>query len=137
MFRLCANSGDSHQIIGTSSCSRGAIAYGIPCRYNPLLTERFAVVGHIHQRNVVLVALRLQECNQLRQDVIGVAQRVVVRIDDLLLRAVMQHIGLARRLKVLELWWIAAVVRRAMVADLMKHEHHVARLLPRKRVQVT
>ena len=52
-----------------------------PVQVQTFLTQRFAVVGHIHQRNVVLVALRLQECNQLRQDVIGVAQRVVVRIE--------------------------------------------------------
>jgi len=44
-------------------------------------TKRLAVVGHIHQRDVVPVSLRLQDCNQLRKDVIGVAQRVVVRIE--------------------------------------------------------
>ena len=107
---------------------------GHAVQVQPALAERFAVIRYVHHCNVVSIALLLQKRDHACENVIGIAQRVVVRIDNLLLSTLMQRVGLARRLEAPELGGITSVVGGAVIPELMKDDEQVGAWLASQRI---
>ena len=77
MPRAADSAGDSHTTIGTRVCVRGAIAYGSAVQVQAAFAERFAVVGDVDQRGVVL-GLRGEQADRACEEFVGVQHRIVV-----------------------------------------------------------
>jgi hypothetical protein len=76
---------------------------------------------------VVCACLRLQHVDgSARKDVVGVEQRVVVAVGDLLTAALGQVVVVAGRGEAAKRHRVAAEVRRAVVAELVQHQYQVA-----------
>ena len=88
-----------------------------------LLAQRFTVVRHIDQRGGALQGL--QPAHRLGQQVVGIAQRVVVGVLELFRWAFLQRIAGAFGLEEFHGGRRALVVRRAVAAHLV-HDHHGA-----------
>ena len=69
--------------------------------------------------------MRLQQFNRLIDDKIDVQQGVVIGIYQLLLRTILNLIGVAGRRKAAELRRIAIVIGRAVAADGMQHDNAI------------
>ena len=81
------------------------------------------MVGDVQQGGVDAAGARLQLADQQRQHMVGVQQRVVVGVDDLLACAVLQVLVFAGWREARERRRVAAKVRRPVVAQLMQHQH--------------
>ena len=84
------------------------------------------MVRHVDQRRVHTRLMRLQLLLQPREQMVGVQQRVVVGVDDLLARAALQIVVLAGRCETRKGRRVAPEVRGAMVAQLVQHQQLAA-----------
>ncbi len=84
------------------------------------------MVRQIDQAGGEAVLMRAQYVNGFIDDVIHIDQRIVIGVDQLLLRTVLNLVGVAGRFKLTKLWRIAMAVSRAMTANGVQHNHRVA-----------
>ncbi len=83
------------------------------------------MVRDIHQRRRAF--LGLEPGHGLAQKVVGIAHRVVIGIDNLLARTVLQHVAAALRHEHLEVSGGAFVIGGSVAAHLVHHHHGAAR----------
>ena len=88
-----------------------------------VFAQRFTMVGHIHQRRLVLTLLFLQPVDGAGHKQIGLAHAVVIHIHQLGMAAVGRDMRGAFGLELLGGSAGAAVVGRAVAAHLVQHQH--------------
>ncbi|EXI73012.1 MAG: hypothetical protein AW07_02944 [Candidatus Accumulibacter sp. SK-11] len=89
---------------------------------DPALAERLSVIGNVDQRRVDFAGPRLQGGDETGQYVIGVQQRVVVGVDDLLGGTLAQVVVGAFGLEACEGRRVPTEVRWPMVAELVQDD---------------
>ena len=92
---------------------------------NAIFTQGFAVIRNVDHRRADTVFMCFKKIDQLRQEIIGIGNGIVVGIDHFLLAAVLYGGSPALGLKSFECLRIALVIGRAVAALLMQHDDRI------------
>jgi hypothetical protein len=88
-----------------------------------ILPGRLSVVGHVQHRTIDTALALPQQFDDQCQIVVGIGNRVVIGIDDLLWRAIRQLVALACGLEALECRRIALEVGWPVASLLVQDDH--------------
>ncbi|MNP36812.1 hypothetical protein D3C76_1302280 [compost metagenome] len=90
-----------------------------------VLAQRLTMVRQVKHGSVDFVLFAAQDINQRRQHMIGIDQRIVIRIDDALFAALVQRVTQAHRHEAFERHRVALEVLRPMTTHLVQDQHGV------------
>lgn len=91
----------------------------------PFSAKRFAVVGEIHQGAGDACLVSLELIDHFRDDMIGVEDRIVVGVDDLLRGATAEFGAAAIPREAAEGLRVTLVIGRTMASELVQDQHAV------------